>query len=171
AKTAAACTLAEKGLFAMTLAAAAKPAVAVIALCLAAGSLAVAAADGPTISLAGDGVLTLVAAESGDVEEKDVEIEAEIAATDDANEANQAIPQLGLSPDVLIDALVPVGAVGPLKQPLKISATTFSLPGPGGFQTSEFQFADSPVRQVASSASPETLRLEAEYWDLKADGL
>ncbi|MBA3480811.1 MAG: sigma-70 family RNA polymerase sigma factor, partial [Pirellulales bacterium] len=83
-KGGAATILAEKGILAMTIAAAAKPAVAVLGVCLTAGSLAVATADAPRgVGLRDQGVLLLAASEAGDLSDDEATSgDVEIAAGD-----------------------------------------------------------------------------------------
>lgn len=81
-KGAAACTLAEKGIVAMTIAAASKPAVGLVGICLAVGMLAVADAEpARKLVLAGGGgenvVLISTATEEGD----EAEAEADVTTT------------------------------------------------------------------------------------------
>jgi peptidoglycan hydrolase-like protein with peptidoglycan-binding domain len=70
--------------------------------------------------------------------------------------------------DVLIAA--PVGPPTPAIAPLPtadVRAFNITLPP----QMENFRYANAAVRATASGASPATLKLEAEYWALKAKGL
>jgi len=85
-KGAAACTLAEKGILAMTIAAASKPAVGVLGICLIAGMMAVADAQ-PTKKLAavgGDGNMVFISTEaSEEAEDHSVTISSDVQTTVD----------------------------------------------------------------------------------------
>lgn len=89
-KGAAACTLAEKGILAMTIAAASKPAVGVLGICLAVGMLAVADAEPAKklVASGGGGNVLFISAEASDESVDDADaVEISAAADESADDA------------------------------------------------------------------------------------
>lgn len=179
AAQAAACSLAEKGLVAMSIAAAAKPALGLVAACLVAGSLTVATAEGPLAS-GGLGAVLLTAqagAEADDDPAQAAEVAIEPASAQPAAEGQPPAAAAGPPPaaepasapapplgDVLVatpasadlvEVLIPaVGAPYPVQSPLRGATSITRADLPRGEET-----------------SLEMLKLEGEYWALKADAL
>lgn len=221
----AACTLAEKGLLAMTIAAASKPAVGLLGICLAVGMLAAADAE-PTATLSRGGAPTVLylAADDGEGataggEEftavadgaQDVLLTAmtegdedDSAGTERATSVKSDAGKIAVEFDLwkkqeAIPASPAKKAI-PAGQGRGMAEAIISAPGgavsvDGGTGTLNFHavpsvpatpplpltlFAQSSawnqVGSVATNpasqrASAATLKLEQEYWDLKAQGL
>ncbi|WP_428307300.1 sigma-70 family RNA polymerase sigma factor [Lacipirellula sp.] len=220
-KGVAACSLAEKGILAMTIAAASKPAVGVLGVCLAVGMLAVAEADPPKGTPGGDGnvviISTSVDGESGaKLEEKVVNDSAVALAsevqtltanlvsvvTDAAAATTSPEPGAGAQPSPSpspvpmpkpVEALDAVGNVATVtvtnEVPVEMSVPvqSWQTVEDGAPQVQAFAYgrtaqftpppADVLVPRFETSASPmasgsaATLKLEGEYWALKAEGL
>ncbi|BBO36514.1 sigma-70 family RNA polymerase sigma factor [Lacipirellula parvula] len=214
-KGGAACSLAEKGILAMTIAAASKPAVGVLGVCLAVGMLAVAEADPPKGKAGGDGnvviISTNVDGESGAkleekaIEENAVALVSEVqtltadlvdvvtdaaVATTSPEQGAQASPSPNPTPapntvaaeniaavtvtnEVPVEMSVPVQSWqtvadgAPQVQAFAYGRTTQFTPPPADVLVPRFETSASPV----SGGSVATLKLEGEYWALKAEGL
>lgn len=151
AKGSAAVTLAEKGILAMTIAAAAKPAAVLIAVCLTTTLLTVAAAEKPAGASAAAAASPVLLAEAA-------------SPADDAARAEAAEDSVEVQPSEAATK-----APEPAAQPEQPPAAAWT----------DNPFADprmavnEPVQQGAedSEASNEAVQLEIEYWNLKAMGL
>ena len=120
-KSVAACALAEKGIIAMTIAAASKPAVGILGVCLAVGILAVADAE-PTKKLAltsGEGNVMLISTDAGDdaaadaavteEDEQEVTVAADVQADVDVaiEEEEEEVKVENVDVDVELSDVVP----------------------------------------------------------------
>lgn len=112
-KSVAACVLAEKGIIAMTIAAASKPAVGILGVCLAVGMLAVADAE-PSKKLAlagGQGSMMLISTDAGDdaavAEEEEQEVAADVQADVDVAIEEEEIEVENGDVDVELSDVVP----------------------------------------------------------------
>ena len=98
-KSVAACALAEKGIIAMTIAAASKPAVGILGVCLAVGMLAVADAE-PSKRLAlagGEGSVMLISTDAGD------DSAADVAAAEEGEQEVNVAADVQADVDVAIE--------------------------------------------------------------------
>jgi len=213
-KGSAVCTLAEKGIIAMTIAAAAKPAVGVLAVCLAAGMLAVATADTPEGSGEGAPIVLLADADAvvdeAAVEEADAAAEAvatsdadavpsedsaeelnfEIASADEAPAPEPKRIRAVIAPAPVIQAVPAAAPIAPMAgapgemliAPPQGPSMLARGPLPQGMVADEFQLRMQPpmdhwqlrsdfVPAQSAGSSPAALKLEREYWDLKANAL
>ena len=228
-KGVAACSLAEKGILAMTIAAASKPAVGVLGVCLAVGMLAVAEADPPKGKPGGDGnmviISTSVDGESGakaeDVGVEDgngaiakvqtlklddvvaeVKLETSMSEAIDLAPADNVAVEAKPTVDVTVEEEVEIYGDTGVASEDGFGAAAHVKDEQGGmppeshvWQLAEaqpqvrefrierdFNFAPQPTdvlipRFAAAGASPmatgseATLKLEGEYWSLKAEGL
>jgi hypothetical protein len=174
AKGGAATILAEKGILAMTIAAASKPAVAVLGVCLAAGMLAVATADAPKDGGQGgvDGGVAVVlladsdAGESPGGEVASADVDAEFAANADADA------------DADVDGESSNGDANSIRGTITFAAPTATVSGiPATVPAVPAQPATatipSPPTESATSRAPgltPSERLQAGWWKLASTG-
>jgi RNA polymerase sigma factor (sigma-70 family) len=205
-----AAVLAEKGILSMTLVAAAKPAVAVLAVCLAAGMFAVATAEGPGDAGGGAGVALLA---DGDADGDELgtgggEVDVAVSAGDESDnfddpQRDETTNDLQQEPQSIVNegkwTLVPAAAPGapaapaapiapplPAGLPMTVNAggeapVIAALPGGAAPDVREFKYhvehANHPMAvslprfPLAGGSSEAALKLEQEYWALKADAL
>jgi RNA polymerase sigma factor (sigma-70 family) len=106
-KGVAACTLAEKGIVAMAVTAASKPAVGLVGICLTVGMLAIADAEPTkkfvTLSDGGGGNVLFVAAEADDEAEAGADVAASADAREEEREEEEEVAE-NVNVDVLVDA-------------------------------------------------------------------
>ncbi len=203
--------LAEKGMLAMTIAAISKPAVGVLGVCLAAGTLAVASADRPGggdyasgggagavlvadagdsnqafAAVADDGKASVVKEAAEEAKGKAAEAASEAAVAQKAAEAQAAKAAKAAAAaekrmNAARDAMgktTPDAALIAVKAPrLTVAAAAAGSPDnpfaqPGWPSGSPFQFAPIGSSQLQERrVDRESLKMEGEYWSLKAEGL
>ncbi|MBL9163939.1 MAG: sigma-70 family RNA polymerase sigma factor [Planctomycetaceae bacterium] len=211
-KGVAACALAEKGIIAMTLAAASKPAMGILGVCLAAGMLAVADAEPAKLVVGGEGGNVVFISTEG--EEKGADVVAEVATTHEAevsadvdvqvpdveisevNPTEAAAATIAAAPPADVPGAVAISVGGTPTAgtpedvlvasgaPIAVPAVPAVAPMPPKFEVArDFAFAFHPQQVMesrfttssdlaaASGGSEAALKLEGEYWDLKAAGL
>lgn len=211
-KGVAACSLAEKGILAMTIAAASKPAVGVLGVCLAVGMLAVAEADPPKGKPGGDGNVVIISTSvDGGAEAKADDVAAGGGTAGTLSAVTAELENLDVvkndnvdantTVDVTVEEEVEVdghaGAASEDERGAVAHTGTTSINGAvasHSWQLAEtqpqvrefrldqnFGFAPQPDVLIprfatvgapsAASGSEATLKLEGEYWGLKAEGL
>jgi RNA polymerase sigma factor (sigma-70 family) len=205
--------LAEKGILAMTIAAVSKPAVGVLGVCLAAGTLAVASADRPTgggynstggaatmliadaddsnqalAAIADEDKASVVKEAAEETKAKAAEAATEAAAVKEAAEADAAKAAKKASAaakkvNAASKKLSGAERDDGLKQAPRLTVVASAAAGsadnpfagpdwPNGSQNVQFQY--TPVRSAQLQerrVNRESLKMEGEYWSLKAEGL